>query len=79
MDHNLYNLTLTHISQSKDHMLITRRALILNLKIIMYPFIIQTNLKLQCVVFDRIWETCLNMFGMDKAVKKARCFVNFIN
>jgi len=31
-------------------------------------------LKVQCVVFDRIWNTCLNLYGVQEAKKKHRCF-----
>lgn len=33
-----------------------------------------TNLKVQCVVFDRIWGTCLNIYWVREAKRKHRCF-----
>lgn len=37
-------------------------------------FINQTNLKLQCIVFERIWETCQNIYGIKEAKRRHRCF-----
>jgi len=32
------------------------------------------NLKVQCIVFDRIWHTCQNIYGVKEAKRKHRCF-----
>lgn len=31
-------------------------------------------MKVQCVVFDRIWNTCTNLYGVREAKRKHRCF-----
>lgn len=39
---------------------------------------IQSNLKLQCVIFDKIWDTCANQFGIKGALQRHRCFVKLL-
>ena len=36
-----------------------------------------SNLKIQCIVFDRIWNTCLNIYGLREAKKRIRCFESY--
>ncbi len=36
---------------------------------------------MQCVIFDKIWTSCLNMYGVKGAKRKHRCFesLNYFN
>ena len=40
-----------------------------------------SNKKVQCVIFDRIWSTCLNIYGIREAKRRHRCFesYNYLN
>lgn len=70
-----------HVPNTDNHFIIKRPYTTFSKSMVLDFKEYNTNLKIQCIVFDRIWQTCINIYGLRDAKRKVRCFesLNYFN